>query len=160
MHNALTDWAGDRDDRWSTTGYTFILSEGTIAWATQKQRTVALSSTEAEYMALTETSKHAQWTVSLLQQLSFNLDLPIDIFTDSEGTQAIAANNVYHKRTKHIDIKYHYIREKIMDGTVCVNEVGSKNNLADVFTKPITRDQHQILTSRIGLVDDPIEGDC
>ena len=155
-----SDWAGDRDDRRSTTGYTFILSGGAIAWATQKQRTIALSSTEAEYMALTETAKHAQWTVSLLQQLSFNLDLPIDVFTDSEGAQAIAANNVYHKRTKHIDIKYHYIREKILDGTVCVNEVGSKNNLADVFTKPIARDQHQMLTSRIGLVDNPIEGGC
>ena len=155
-----SDWAGDRDDRRSTTGYTFILSGGAIAWATQKQRTVALSSTEAEYMALTETAKHAQWTVSLLQQLSFDLDLPIDMFTDSEGAQAIAANNVYHKRTKHIDIKYHYIREKILDGTVCVNEVGSKSNLADIFTKPISRDQHQILTSRIGLVGNPIEGGC
>lgn len=113
-----SDWAGDRDDRRSTTGYTFILSGGAVAWATQKQRTVALSSTEAEYMALTETSKHAQWTVSLLQQLSFDLDLPIDIFTDSEGAQAISANNVYHKRTKHIDIKYHYIREKITEGIV------------------------------------------
>ena len=92
--------------------------------------------------------------------LLFDLDLPIDVFTDSEGAQAIAANSVYHKWTKHIDIKYHYIREKILDGTVCVNEVGSKNNLADVFTKPIARDQHQILTSRIGLVGNPIEGGC
>ena len=72
-----SDWAGDRNDRRSTTGYTFILSGGAIAWATQKQRTVALSSTKVEYMALTETSKHAQWTVLLLQQLSFDLDLPI-----------------------------------------------------------------------------------
>ena len=155
-----SDWDGNKDDWRSTTGYTFILSGGAVAWATQKQRTITLSSTEAEYMALTETSKHAQWTVSLLQQLSFDLNLPINMFTDSEGAQAIATNNVYHKRTKHIDIKYHYIREKIMDGTICVNEVGSKSNLANVFTKPISRDQHWILTSRIGLVDDPIEGDC
>ena len=140
--------------------YLDVMLEWWLVTATQKQCTVALSSTEAEYMVLTETSKHMQMTVSLLQQLSFDLDLPIDVFTDSEGAQAIAANNVYHKRTKHIDVKYHYIREKIMDDTVCISKVGSKSNLADVFTKPISRDQHWILTSRIGLVDNPIEGDC
>ena len=74
-----SDWAGYWDDRHSTTGYVFILGGGGVAWATQKQRTIALSSTEAEYIALTECAKHAQRTISLLQQLSFEVDLPIDI---------------------------------------------------------------------------------
>jgi Reverse transcriptase (RNA-dependent DNA polymerase) len=96
-----SDWAGDRDDRRSTTGYTFILSGGSIAWAAQKQRTVALSSTEAEYMALTECLKHTQWTISLLRQLLFEVDLPIDVFTNSTGAESITLNNVYHKNKAH-----------------------------------------------------------
>jgi hypothetical protein len=155
-----SDWAGDKDTYRSTTGYIFILSGGSIAWATQKQQTVALSSTEAEYMALTECSKQAEWTISLLQQLLFKIDLPIDIFSDSLGARSIASNNVYHKKTKHINIKHHYIREKILDGTVNINQVNTKNNLADVLTKALPRDQHNLLTSRIGLIGTTIEGDC
>jgi hypothetical protein len=155
-----SDWAGDKDTYRSTTEYTFILSGGSIAWATRKQRTVALSSTEAEYMALTECSRQAEWTISLLQQLFFEIDLPIDIYSDSLGARSIASNNVYHKRTKHINIKHHYIREKIADGTVNVEQISSKNNLADVFTKPLPRDQHNNLTQKLGLIGTQIEGDC
>ena len=74
-----SDWAADTDDCCSTSCYTFILSGGSIAWATQKQCTVVLSSTEAEYMALTECVKHAQWTLLLLDQLDFDTDLPIEL---------------------------------------------------------------------------------
>ena len=111
-------------------------------------------------MALTDCLKHVQWTISLLQQLSFDVDLPIDIFYDSEGAHAIASNNVSHKQTKHIDIKYHYIREKITDGTVNINEVSSKSNLVDVFTKSLLWDQHRNLTSSFGLIDALVEGEC
>jgi len=76
----------------------------------QKQHTVALSSTEAEYMALTECVK---WTLSLRNQLNFNINLPIELYTNSLGACAIASNSVYHKHTKHIDIKYHYIHDAI-----------------------------------------------
>lgn len=141
-------------------GYTFILSDSSIVWAAQKQCTVTLSSTEAEYMALTECSKHAQWMISILQQLFFKVDLPIDIFCDLDGTRSIASNNVDHKRMKHIDIKHHYIREKISDGTVNVNEVSSEDNAADVFTKALPQDSHQKLTVKLGLIDASIEGDC
>ena len=155
-----SDWAGDRSDRRSTTGYAFILSGSSIAWTTQKQRTVALSTTEAEYMALCECSKHTQWTISLLQQLSFEIDLPVDVYCDSDGAISIASKNVDHKRTKHIDVKYHYIRERINEGTIHVNGVDSKDNLADVLTKPLPREQHHILTSRLGLFGASTEGDC
>jgi hypothetical protein len=154
------DWAGDKDDCRSTSAYVFIISGGTIAWATQKQRTVTLSSTEAEYMALTECLKHTQWTIAVLQQLSFDVDLPIDIFSDSLGARSITSNNVYHTRTKHIDIKYHYIREKIANATINVNEVNTKNDLADICTKALPREQHNFLADRLGLIDIPIEGDC
>ena len=103
----------------------------------QKQQIVVLLSTEAEYMVLTECSKHAQWTLSLLQQLSFDVDLPIDIFSDSLGACAIASNNIFHKRTKHINIKYHYIWEKITEGILQVNKVNTKDNLTDILTKAL-----------------------
>ena len=155
-----SDWASDPDDRRSMTGYTFILSGGAIAWATQKQRTVALSSTEAEYMAITECAKHAQWTISLLRQLDFDIDLPLDLHCDSHGARAISINNVFHKRMKHIDIRYHYIRDMINAGTVEVIEVSTKRNVADFLTKSLPWQQHEDLSRKIGLADDPIEGEC
>jgi len=134
-------------------GYTFILSGGPIAWATQKQRTIALSSTEAEYMALTECTKHAEWTVSLLQQLDFEVDLPIDIYCDSLGAHAIAANSVYHKRTKHIAIRYHYICDVISHGTINIEAISTKSNIADILTKSLPCNHHEFLIEKLGLVD-------
>jgi hypothetical protein len=155
-----SDWAADPDTRRSTTGYTFILSGGSVAWATQKQRTVALSSTEAEYMALTECVKHAEWTISLLDQLNFEIDLPLEIYSDSLGARAIAKNSVHHKRTKHIDIRHHYVRDVIERNTITVEEVGIKNNVADLLTKSLARGHHHFLTTRLGIVDASIVGEC
>ena len=98
-----SDWAADMDDRRSTTGYCYTLTGACVAWQTRKQRTVALSSTEAKYMALTETAKHGQWAIQLLQQLDFEVDT-IELYSDSLSARAIAENPVYHSRTKHIEI--------------------------------------------------------
>ena len=111
-------------------------------------------------MALTECSKHAKWTLSLLEQLHLDVDLPIDIFSDSLGARSIASNNVFHKRLKHIDIKYHYVREKIANGTLAINKVNTKDNLADILTKALPRDQHSKLAVRLGLIADLFAGEC
>jgi Reverse transcriptase (RNA-dependent DNA polymerase) len=155
-----SDWANNTEGRRSTSGYIFILSGGSIAWATQKQRIVALSSTEAEYMALTECTKHAQWTISLLQQLDFEVELPLDTFSDSLGARAIAANAVFHKRTKHIDVKYHYIRDCIKKGIIEISAVTTKDNAANILTKPLPCDQHKKLSSKLGISDCSIAGEC
>ena len=139
-------------------GYVFVLVGGSVAWATQKQRIIALSSTEVKYMALTEFSKHAKWMLSLLEQLHFMVDLPINIFSDSLGARSIASNNVFHKRMKHIYIKHHYVWEKIADGTLAINEVNTKDNLADILTKALPRDQRSKLAVRLGLVADLFAG--
>jgi len=141
------------DDRHSTSGYTFILSGGSIAWAMQKQHTIVLSSTEAEYMALTECVKHAQWTLSLLNQLDFDIDLPIELFTNSLGARAIASNSVYHKRTKHIDIKYHYICDMISSGNVNVGTVSMKENIVDLLMKALPWSSHHFLVCKFNIVD-------
>ena len=155
-----SDWASDTNDRRSTTGYTFILAGGAIAWATQKQRTVALSTTEAEYMALCECAKHAQWSLSLLKQLDFIVDLPLKVFCDSSGAKDIAANNVFHKRTKHIDIRYHYTRELINKQIINILPVSSTENIADLLTKSLSHDQHHFLAKKFGLIGSSSMGEC
>src|SRR5882724_7415736 len=104
-----------------------------------------LSSTEAEYMALTECVKHAQWTLSLLNQLNFDIDLPIELFTNSLGACAITSNCLYHKHTKHIDIKYHYIHDAISSGNVNVSAVSTKENIADLLMKALPQSSHHFL---------------
>jgi len=115
---------------------------------------------EAKYMALTDCTKHAQWTLSLLQQLDFEVNLPLSIYCDSTGAQAIAVNSVFHKRTKHIDIRYHYICEVINDGIVDIQDVGVDDNTADLLTKLMTCNQHEFLSKKTGLIDSQIEGKC
>jgi transposase InsO family protein len=148
-----SDWAANSDDRRSTTGYVYTLNGGAVAWATRKQRTVALSSTEAEYMALTETSKHALWVKSLCEQLSFDIDLPISIHCDSKGAREITLNPVFHKRTKHIDIQHHFVRQQAEEGSIAILPIPTADNLADVFTKPLSRDSHSRLTGTLGLTN-------
>jgi len=145
------DWASDPDTRRSTTGYVFQINSGSISWATQKQRTIALSSTESEYMALSECAKHALWTIQVLNNLKIELDLPISIYSDSKGAREIANNNVFHKRTKHIEIRHHFVREKIHDGLLQVQEVSSAENVADVLTKSLPELTHWRHVRSLGL---------
>ncbi|HEV7736248.1 MAG TPA: reverse transcriptase domain-containing protein, partial [Chlamydiales bacterium] len=146
-----SDWASDPNNRVSITGYVYILNGGAIAWASRKQRTVALSSTEAEYMALTETVKHAKWMLNLANQLGFEVDLPLCLFSDSKGAKDISNNPVFHKRTKHIDIQHHFIRQQVEEGNVSVERVASLENVADVLTKALAQKQHMKMVEGLGL---------
>jgi hypothetical protein len=105
------------------------------------EATGSRSSTEAEYMALTECTKNMQWTISLLQQLDFEVELPLDTFS-SLGARAIAANAVFHKWTKHINIKFHYIHDCIKKGIIAISAVPTKDNAADILMKSLPCDQH------------------
>jgi hypothetical protein len=116
-----SDWAGCLDSRHSTGAYIFLAGQSPVSWSSKKQATVALSSTEAEYMALTQATKEAIWLRFLLSEI---LDrqykkLPsITIFADNQGCIALAHNPEYHARTKHIDIQHHFVREKVDGGEV------------------------------------------
>ena len=113
------DWAGDVGTRRSTSGYAFLMNNGCISWRSKKQRTVALSSTEAEYMALTEATQEAVWLKALLCELGeMKNDDVVKIYEDNQSSIALAKNPEFHKRTKHIDIRYHFVREKVTDGQV------------------------------------------
>ena len=113
------DWAGDVDTRRSTSGYAFMMNGGCISWRSKKQRTVALSSTEAEYMARFEATKEAVWLKMFLGELGeMASDEAIKMYEDNQGSIALAKNPEFHKRTKHIDIRYHFVREKVESGEV------------------------------------------
>ena len=135
-----SDWAMS-DDRRSISGYAFKLcSESSlISWKSKKQSIVALSSCEAEYVALATATQEAKFLRQLLADL---MDLPcknVCMYVDNQGAIALANNPVHHKRTKHIDVKYHYVRLEVQNGVVKLIYVPTEYNVADVFTKPVTR---------------------
>jgi len=104
---------GNLDERKSTTGYVFIAGKGAITWRSKKQQVVALSSTEAEYVALSEAAREACWLRSLFKELGYEQNYPTQIHGDNEGALAMAKNPQFHQRAKHIDIKWHSIRQMI-----------------------------------------------
>ena len=106
------DWGGDADDRHSTMGSLFLLAGGAISWMSKRQAVVALSTCEAEYIALSQAAQEAAWLQKLLSELKVSSHLTV-IMEDNQGAIAIANNPVSHSRTKHIDIRYNYIREAV-----------------------------------------------
>ena len=129
-----SDWAGDHDTRRSTTGYLFMLDNGgAVSWSSKLQPTVALSSAEAEYMAVCAAVQEAIHLRQLISDLGYMQDQPTVIFEDNQGCIAMSANPVFHKRTKHIDIRYHFIRERITSGDVELRYVATEYQLADLI---------------------------
>eukprot|EP00731_Ephydatia_muelleri_P012155 Em0006g1049a len=149
------DWAGDLDNRHSTSGNLFVMSGGTISWLSKKQPVVALSTTEAEYVALGAATQEVVWLRRLLSDIKASPKMPTIISEDNQGTIAIARNPVYHARTKHIDIKYHYVREALMDGVIDLVYCPTQQMTADILTKPLSRDQFETLRHEMGLKDIP-----
>jgi hypothetical protein len=129
-----SDWASDPTSRKSQSGYFLKLAGGAISWTSRAQRTIALSSTEAEYMALSDCSRQVVWMHTLMGELGYKLK-PIPISGDNQGSIFIASNPVTEKRSKHIDIRYHFIREAIERKLVEVYFIDGDKNPADLLTK-------------------------
>jgi hypothetical protein len=145
------DWGGNIDDRRSTTGYCFILNGASVCWRSKKQQTVALSSTEAEYMAVSDSTQEAMWLRQFLIECGeFNQETMV-IREDNQGCIALSKNPENHKRTKHIDIKHHYIREKVESGEIKLEYVASNDNVADVLTKPLSFTQFYKFRDQLGV---------
>lgn len=131
-----SDYAGDLDKRRSMTGYVFTISGCTVSWKATLQSTIALSTTEAEYMALTEAVKESKWLHGLLDSLGVNAQVP-EVHCDSQSAIHLAKNPVYHERTKHIDVRMYFVRESIADGQVAVQKIATADNPADMMTKSL-----------------------
>ena len=148
-----SDWASNMDDRRSITGFVSMIADGAVSWQSKKQPTVALSSTEAEYMAATQACKEAIWWRSLLAELNlgFTESMPTKIFADSQGCIALSKNPEFHARTKHIDVQHHFVREKVAERKVLLVYVSTQEMRADILTKAVPRVKFHYLASLIGL---------
>ena len=143
------DWAGDVDDRKSTTGYIIKINDCLVNWVSKKQSTVSLSSAEAEYMSISTTIQEMKWIRSLLNELNIlSDDVPI-LFYDNQSAIAISENDKFHNRTKHIDIRHHYIRETIKNKEVELKWIESEEQDADILTKSLAKPLFEKLRSRI-----------
>lgn len=133
-----TDWAGDLDDRKSSSGYVFQISNAAVSWLSKRQSCVALSTAEAEYMALTSATQEAVWLRQLLSDLKNKQTGPMLILEDNQAAICMAKNAQYHGRAKHIDIKYHFIREHIANAAVKLEYCSTEEMIADMFTKGLS----------------------
>ena len=131
-----SDHAGDIDTRRSTTGYVYMFNGGAISWSSRLQQTVAASTTEAEYMAASAATKEALWLSKLFSDLGFDTK-PVLIYCDNQATISLIRNPVTSARSKHIDIIYHFARERALRNEVRFVYCITNNNLADIFTKAL-----------------------
>lgn len=141
------DWAGDATDRRSVTGYAFLLQGGAITWNTKKQPTVALSTTEAEYMAMSSATQEALWLMNLHNSIfgTQNTLHSIIIYSDNKSAILLSEKTTqFHPRTKHIDIRHHFIREKVNEGRIQLKHTPTQNMFADYLTKPVPHEKHKL----------------
>lgn len=126
------EWAGDLATRRSTTGYVFVLGGGAICWASKLQPTVPLSTAESEYMAACSATQEALFQWHLLSDLDFPQQQPMTIYENNTGALALAENPVLHQGTKHIDIKHHFVRERVEMGDVKLIHIATEDQLTDL----------------------------
>lgn len=146
------DWAADLDERRSCTGYAFIKQGGAISWNCKRQPTIALSSAEAEYMSLSACTQEALWFRQLISNLDSSTDNSITILCDNKSAIDLSGSNGYNARTKHIDIRHHFVRQSIQDKLVHVEHVSTDAMLADVLTKPLSKEKHLYCTKGLGMI--------
>jgi hypothetical protein len=135
------NWGGDKNDRKSTTGYLFMVNSGAVSWTSHKQSTVAISTMEAEYMALSDATREAIARSQLFNELYMQLPSPT-VLSDNQGALDISEDPTNYQRAKHIDIRYHFIRHAINNGEVSVDYIPSAENPADILTKALGKIKH------------------
>jgi hypothetical protein len=131
------DWASDEKDRKSISGYCFYYLHCLVSWSSRKQRTVSTSSTESEYYALTNAIKEAIWIQLFTSLMDLPSSKPLPILCDNQSAQTIASSDATSSRTKHIDVRHHFIREHIANGSFCTKWIPTSDMTADIFTKPL-----------------------
>lgn len=138
-----SDWANDKETRISVTGFIIYLLGVPISWKSKSQQGVTLSSSEAEFVALSEAAKEIKFIVQVLLSMGIPVHFPITVRVDNMGAIFMSENVNTSQRTKHIDIRYHFIREFVLDGYIQIIFVRTIDNDADIFTKNLTEELHK-----------------
>ena len=146
------DYAGDIMTRRSCSGMVCKFMGGAITWNSQRQKCVAMSTTEAELIAASEATKEIVWLSRLLCEITTVTEIPV-LMVDNMSTLKLGKNPIFHKRSKHIDVRYFFIRDKVEDGSLTVDHIASDEQIADIFTKPLAKDRFQRLRNLLGVSD-------
>jgi hypothetical protein len=148
-----SDVGGDVVGRRSTGGMAFYLNDSLVTWNSHKEKTVALSSCEAEFMAATAAAKQALWLRNLLGELTGNQLKAVTLMVDNNSAIALMKNPVFHGKSKHIEIKFHFIRECVERGQIMVKRVGTLEQKADALTKPLATVKLGVMIHLLGVRD-------
>jgi hypothetical protein len=138
-----SDWAGDSETRISVTGFILYLMNVPVCWWSKSQKGVTLSSTEAEYVAMSEAVKEIKFIYYLLRDISIEVELPIIVKTDNVGAMLMAQNSSSGVRTRHVDTRYHFVRENLDDRIIKIDFIESVENQSDIFTKKVTQEIYE-----------------
>jgi hypothetical protein len=150
-----SDWAGDPETRISVTGFIVYLQNVPVCWRSKAQRGVTLSSSEAEYVAMSEAVKEIRFIYFILKDLGIEVELPIVVKSDNVGALFMSQNSSTGVRSRHVDTRYHFIRENVEDGIVKVEFVNSSENDSDIFTKNVSQDTYERHASKfLGSIED------
>lgn len=149
-----SDYAGDIDTSRSTEGNVFFVAGGPVSWASKRQDRVSLSTVESEYTAFTRATQQALWLTKFMDELNMNQEQPVVVYADNNSAIANTQNNKNHCRTKHIRVKYHFVKECVDRGKITFTYIPSAENLADILTKPLARDATIRCCKGMGLTGD------
>ena len=148
---ADSDWATGKVDRKSISGYVFLFGESLVRCSSKKQTVVALSSMEAEYIALSSSTQEGIWLRNLLTSISFPPNDPTTIKQDNQATITFSETNKISQRSKHIDVRHYFVKQAIEESQIMLEYIPSKENLADIFTKPLGKEQFEYLRTKLGV---------
>lgn len=147
------DWAGDQDDRKSTSGYCTFAWGNLVTWRSKKQSVVARSSVEVEFRAIALGICEGIWLKRVLEELKQSMNLPIKLYSENMAAINISHNPVQHDRTKHVEIDRHFIREKIDDGVIRLSYIPSREQTADILTKGLARDKFKHFVGKLDMIN-------
>ncbi|KAL0679065.1 hypothetical protein Bca4012_007046 [Brassica carinata] len=146
-----SDFAGDVESRKSTSGYVFLMDDAAVAWLSKKQPIVTLSTTEAEYVAASICACQAVWFKRVLEELGHRVREGTIIWCDNTSTIKLSKNPVFHGRCKHIGVRFHFLRELVNNGEICLEHCSSQEQVADILTKPLRREVFEDLRGKLGI---------
>ena len=145
------DWAGNIYDKKSTSGGAFFLGKKLVSWLSKKQDCIAQSTAESEYVAATINCTQIVWMKQMLTDIGITFNEPVVIHCDNTSTINMSKNMVMHSKTKHISIKYHFLRDKVEKKEIKLEYINTKEKIADIFTKPLLKDTFEYLRGMLGV---------